>query len=117
MEVEGLGEKLVDQLVDNHIIHTLPDLYRLGLTALASLERMADKSAQEAMLEQIEFGMDEPAYLQPEAQLSPPEVVDESLTMLPTTPEMLQAEESPAAFVDKNHRQDPNEPAAILTQV
>lgn len=46
VEVEGLGEKLVDQLVDAGVIHTLPDLYRLGLTALASLERMADKSAQ-----------------------------------------------------------------------
>jgi len=46
VEVEGLGEKLVDQLVDSHVIRTLPDLYRLGLTALASLTRMADKSAQ-----------------------------------------------------------------------
>ncbi len=46
VEVEGLGEKLVDQLVDANIIRTLPDLYRLGLTALASLARMADKSAQ-----------------------------------------------------------------------
>jgi len=46
VEVEGLGEKLVDQLVDAGIIHTLPDLYRLGFTALANLERMADKSAQ-----------------------------------------------------------------------
>lgn len=46
VEVEGLGEKLVDQLVDDKIIHTLPDLYRLGVGALASLERMADKSAQ-----------------------------------------------------------------------
>jgi DNA ligase (NAD+) len=46
VEVEGLGEKLVDQLVDGHVIRTLPDLYRLGLTALASLDRMADKSAQ-----------------------------------------------------------------------
>ena len=46
VEVEGLGEKLVDQLVDGHVIRTLPDLYRLGLTALASLARMADKSAQ-----------------------------------------------------------------------
>jgi DNA ligase (NAD+) len=45
VEVEGLGEKLVDQLVDSHVIRTLPDLYRLGLTALASLTRMADKSA------------------------------------------------------------------------
>ncbi len=46
VEVEGLGDKLVEQLVDAHIIRTLPDLYRLGLTALAGLERMADKSAQ-----------------------------------------------------------------------
>ena len=46
VEIEGLGEKLVDQLVDGQVIHTLPDLYRLGLVALASLERMADKSAQ-----------------------------------------------------------------------
>ncbi len=46
VEVEGLGEKLVDQLVDAGVVRTLPDLYRLGLTALASLVRMADKSAQ-----------------------------------------------------------------------
>ena len=46
VEVEGLGDKLVEQLVDSQVIHTLPDLYRLGLTALASLDRMADKSAQ-----------------------------------------------------------------------
>ena len=46
VEVEGLGDKLVDQLVDAGIINTLPDLYRLGFTALSSLARMADKSAQ-----------------------------------------------------------------------
>jgi DNA ligase (NAD+) len=46
VEVEGLGEKLVDQLVDGNVIRTLPDLYKLGFVALASLERMADKSAQ-----------------------------------------------------------------------
>jgi DNA ligase (NAD+) len=46
VEVEGLGEKLVDQLVDAKVIRTLPDLYRLGLSALAALDRMADKSAQ-----------------------------------------------------------------------
>jgi DNA ligase (NAD+) len=46
VEVEGLGEKLVDQLVDAELIRTLPDLYRLGFTALAQLERMADKSAK-----------------------------------------------------------------------
>ena len=46
VEVEGLGDKLVEQLVDADVIRTLPDLYRLGLTALASLDRMAEKSAK-----------------------------------------------------------------------
>jgi DNA ligase (NAD+) len=46
MDIEGLGERLVDQLVEGNMIRTLADLYRLGLNALASLERMADKSAQ-----------------------------------------------------------------------
>ncbi|CAN5731178.1 NAD-dependent DNA ligase LigA [soil metagenome] len=46
VEVEGLGDKLVEQMVDANIIQTLPDLYKLGLTALAGLDRMADKSAQ-----------------------------------------------------------------------
>ncbi len=46
VEVEGLGDKLVEQLVDEGVIKTLPDLYKLGLTALANLDRMADKSAQ-----------------------------------------------------------------------
>ena len=46
VEVEGLGEKLVDQLVDSNTIRTLPDLYKLGLTSLAALDRMAEKSAQ-----------------------------------------------------------------------
>ncbi len=46
VEVEGLGEKLVDQLVDAGIVKTIPDLYRLGLSSLAALERMAEKSAQ-----------------------------------------------------------------------
>ncbi len=45
VEVEGLGDKLVEQLVDANVIRTLPDLYKLGLSALASLARMADKSA------------------------------------------------------------------------
>jgi len=45
VEVEGLGEKLVDQLVDAGLVSTLPDLYRLGFAAFAALDRMADKSA------------------------------------------------------------------------
>ena len=46
VEIEGLGEKLVDQLVDAGVVSTLPDLYRLGLVALVNLQRMAEKSAQ-----------------------------------------------------------------------
>jgi DNA ligase (NAD+) len=45
MNIEGLGEKLVNQLVENALIRTPADLYRLGIAALAALERMADKSA------------------------------------------------------------------------
>ncbi|HEY0824209.1 MAG TPA: NAD-dependent DNA ligase LigA, partial [Ramlibacter sp.] len=46
LDIEGLGEKLVDQMVDAGVIRTLPDLYRLGLANLVALERMGDKSAQ-----------------------------------------------------------------------
>jgi DNA ligase (NAD+) len=46
MDIEGLGDKLVDQLVESGTIRVLPDLYRLGLTTLAALDRMAEKSAQ-----------------------------------------------------------------------
>jgi len=53
VEVEGLGDKLVEQLVDANIIRTLPDLYKLGLTALAGLDRMAEKSANN-LLEALE---------------------------------------------------------------
>lgn len=45
MDIEGLGEKLVDQLVESRMVHTPADLYRLDVQALAALERMAEKSA------------------------------------------------------------------------
>ena len=45
VEVDGLGEKLIDQLVDSGVVSTLPDLYKLGLSALVQLDRMAEKSA------------------------------------------------------------------------
>jgi DNA ligase (NAD+) len=45
LDIEGLGDKLVDQLVDGGIVRTPADLYKLGLAKLAALERMADKSA------------------------------------------------------------------------
>lgn len=46
VEVDGLGEKLVDQMVEAGIVRTLPDLYKLGLTALSELDRMAHKSSK-----------------------------------------------------------------------
>ena len=46
IDIEGLGEQLVEQLVERNIINTAADIYRLGFTALAELDRMADKSAQ-----------------------------------------------------------------------
>ena len=45
VEIEDLGDKLVEQLVDTGIVNTLPDLYKLGLSALTQLDRMAEKSA------------------------------------------------------------------------
>ena len=45
MDIEGLGDKLVDQLVDSGLIRTLPELYTLSLAKLSALDRMADKSA------------------------------------------------------------------------
>jgi DNA ligase (NAD+) len=46
MDIEGLGEKLVDQLVDAQLVHALDDIYKLDVSTLAGLERMAQKSAQ-----------------------------------------------------------------------
>ena len=46
MNVDGLGDKLVEQLVDEGLIHTIADLYQLDLDALINLERMAEKSAK-----------------------------------------------------------------------
>ncbi|MBI3432670.1 MAG: NAD-dependent DNA ligase LigA [Hydrogenophilales bacterium] len=45
MDIEGLGDKLVDQLVDLGLVHTPADVYGLSQETLASLERMAEKSA------------------------------------------------------------------------
>jgi DNA ligase (NAD+) len=45
LDIEGLGDKLVEQLVDAGLVHTPADIYALQLPQLAALERMADKSA------------------------------------------------------------------------
>ncbi len=49
VEIEDLGDKLVEQLVDAGVVKTLPDLYRMGFTALVTLERMAEKSANNVL--------------------------------------------------------------------
>ena len=46
MDIEGLGEKLVDQLVDLEIVRTAADVYRLDAATLAGLDRMGEKSAR-----------------------------------------------------------------------
>ncbi|MDA8962646.1 NAD-dependent DNA ligase LigA [Pseudomonadales bacterium] len=45
MDIDGLGDKIVDQLVEEKLITTVADLYSLELTALSALDRMAEKSA------------------------------------------------------------------------
>ncbi|MGI9316389.1 MAG: NAD-dependent DNA ligase LigA [bacterium] len=45
MDIEGLGDKIVDQLLEQALIHDVSDLYSLSADQVASLERMADKSA------------------------------------------------------------------------
>jgi DNA ligase (NAD+) len=45
LDIEGLGDKLVDQLVDGGLVATPADLYKLDAATLAALERMADRSA------------------------------------------------------------------------
>ena len=46
MDIEGLGDKLVEQMVEQKMIDSVADLYGLSLEQLAGLERMAEKSAQ-----------------------------------------------------------------------
>ncbi len=53
MNIDGLGEKIVDQLVDKEMVRDVADLYKLEMEPLAALERMAEKSAQN-LLDEIE---------------------------------------------------------------
>ena len=57
LDIEGLGEKLIDQLVDRGLVKDIADLYSLSKPQLASLERMADKSAQN-LLDALERSKD-----------------------------------------------------------
>ena len=49
MDIDGVGAKLIEQLVDRELIHTPADLFKLDLTTLCRLERIAEKSAQNAL--------------------------------------------------------------------
>jgi len=49
MDIEGLGDKLVDQLVDSDLIRTPVDLYKLDIAVLVNLQRMAEKSANNVL--------------------------------------------------------------------
>jgi DNA ligase (NAD+) len=53
MDIDGLGEKVVEQCVDKGLVKTPADLYKLGIGAVANLDRMAEKSASN-LLEAIE---------------------------------------------------------------
>jgi DNA ligase (NAD+) len=57
MDIEGLGDKLVDQLVEKKLVRTYGDLYRLTLKDLMALERMGEKSSQN-LLDGIEASKD-----------------------------------------------------------
>ncbi|MGD0404447.1 MAG: NAD-dependent DNA ligase LigA [Candidatus Acidiferrales bacterium] len=46
MNIDGLGEKIVDQLIEKNLVKDFADLYKLDLESLANLDRMAEKSAQ-----------------------------------------------------------------------
>lgn len=46
LNIDGLGDRLVDQLVETKLVSTVADLYHLKLSEVANLERMAEKSAQ-----------------------------------------------------------------------
>jgi DNA ligase (NAD+) len=46
MNIDGLGEKIVDQLIEKNVVKDFADLYKLDLESLANLDRMAEKSAQ-----------------------------------------------------------------------
>ncbi|KAE9525705.1 NAD-dependent DNA ligase LigA [Testudinibacter aquarius] len=49
MDIDGVGDKLIEQLVERELIHTPADLFRLDKITLMRLERMGDKSAQNAL--------------------------------------------------------------------
>jgi DNA ligase (NAD+) len=59
MDIEGLGEKIVDQLVENKLVVKCSDLYKLTVPTVAGLERMAEKSARN-LVDNIQASKDRP---------------------------------------------------------
>lgn len=84
----------------------------LGLESLANLPEMVDRPAQEAMLEQIEFGMGETVPTSNDGQQVGAESVREELTIPLPESQTAEAQESPAPLVDPVQGQDLREPDA-----
>ena len=63
LDVDGLGSKLIEQLVDRGLVGSLADLYRLDAALLASLDRMGDKSASN-LVEAMEASKQQPWHRQ-----------------------------------------------------
>ncbi len=59
MDIDGLGEKVIDQMVENDLVNTFSDLYKLDVETIAGLERMAKKSA-ENLVDAIEASKERP---------------------------------------------------------
>ena len=59
LDVEGMGGKLIEQLVERGLVHAISDLYRLDAALLSSLERMGEKSA-ENLVTAMEASMAQP---------------------------------------------------------
>ncbi len=78
VEVEGLGDKLVEQMVDSGIVKTLPDLYRLGLAAQADVQKISvDELFQKlSVQERTNFAVEELKTLERMAQLSAQNIFD-----------------------------------------
>ncbi len=78
VEVEGLGDKLVEQLVDANVIRNLPDLYRLGLRALAELQQITEGALYGSLSphEREKLAVDQLKQLDRMAELSAQNIVD-----------------------------------------
>ena len=63
LDVDGLGSKLIEQLVERGLVHSIADLYRLDAALLASLERMGEKSAAN-LVEALEQSKQQPWHRQ-----------------------------------------------------